>query len=162
MRTQEKRANHRLPPWEEQENKQRQVRRMEVYAAQIDRMDQGIGRILEALRQTGQWENTLLVFLADNGGCAEELGPRMDENVRQGRVPHASTKTSDARSIKPIEGVSMAPTFADAPATRQVLCDRLPGTSGLKVSLPRSSRRGTIRIVSCLLPAEPADSADLR
>ncbi|MCZ6632147.1 MAG: arylsulfatase [bacterium] len=64
-------------PWEEAENKEWQQRRMEVYAAQIDRMDQGIGRILQALEKTGQMDNTLIMFLADNGGCAEELGNRM-------------------------------------------------------------------------------------
>ena len=50
---------------------------MEVYAAQIDRMDQGIGRIIEALDETDQLDDTLIIFLADNGGCAEELGARM-------------------------------------------------------------------------------------
>ena len=64
--------------WEEAEDKAWQERRMEVYAAPIDRMDQGIGRILDALEETGQMEDTLIVFLADNGGCAEELGPRMN------------------------------------------------------------------------------------
>ena len=50
---------------------------MEVYAAQIDRMDQGIGRILQAPRgRPAQMNNTLILFLADNGGCAEELGPK--------------------------------------------------------------------------------------
>jgi len=61
------------PPWDEAEHKEWQARRMEVYAAQIDRMDQGIGRILGALEETEQLQNTLIVFLADNGGCAEEL-----------------------------------------------------------------------------------------
>jgi len=45
--------------------------RMAIYAAQIDAMDQGVGRIVTALRETGQLDNTLLLFLADNGGCAE-------------------------------------------------------------------------------------------
>ena len=45
--------------------------RMAVYAAQIDRMDQGVGRIVSSLEQTGQLEDTLVLFLADNGGCAE-------------------------------------------------------------------------------------------
>lgn len=46
--------------------------RMSVYAAQIDRLDQGIGRVLDAIRRSGQEDNTLVVFLADNGGCHEE------------------------------------------------------------------------------------------
>ncbi len=49
-------------------------RNMEVYAAMIDSMDQGIGRIVDALKETGQFENTLICFLQDNGGCAEEYG----------------------------------------------------------------------------------------
>lgn len=47
--------------------------RMAIYAAQVDRMDQGIGRIVEALKETGQLENTLVLFMADNGGCAEVI-----------------------------------------------------------------------------------------
>lgn len=46
-------------------------RLMAVYAAMIDRMDQNIGRVLEALRQTGDIDNTLIIFLSDNGGCHE-------------------------------------------------------------------------------------------
>ena len=62
------------PAWQEAEHKGWQAARMETYAAQIERMDRGIGRILEALEETGQWERTLILFLADNGGCAEEIG----------------------------------------------------------------------------------------
>ena len=47
--------------------------RMAIYAAQIDRMDQGIGKIVESLRKTGQLDNTVILFLADNGGCAEVI-----------------------------------------------------------------------------------------
>ena len=49
---------------------------MEVYAAMIDRMDQGIGKIVAELKRTGQFDNTLILFLQDNGGCAENDGPR--------------------------------------------------------------------------------------
>jgi len=48
--------------------------RMAIYAAQVDEMDQGIGRIVEALRQRGQLDNTLIMFLSDNGACAEHIG----------------------------------------------------------------------------------------
>jgi arylsulfatase len=61
------------PAWEEAEHRAWQVRRMEVYAAQIEVMDRGIGRIVDALRDTGALHDTLLIFLSDNGGCAEEL-----------------------------------------------------------------------------------------
>jgi arylsulfatase A-like enzyme len=45
--------------------------RMAVYAAQIDRMDQCAGRVMRKLEEIGAEENTLVIFLADNGGCAE-------------------------------------------------------------------------------------------
>jgi arylsulfatase A-like enzyme len=49
--------------------------RMAVYAAQIEQMDRGIGRILAAAEARGGMERTLVIFLSDNGGCAEEIGP---------------------------------------------------------------------------------------
>ncbi|TWT79271.1 Arylsulfatase [Planctomycetes bacterium CA13] len=49
-------------------------RNMEVYAAMIDSMDRGIGRMVESLKATGQFNNTLICFLQDNGGCAEAYG----------------------------------------------------------------------------------------
>lgn len=45
--------------------------RMAIYAAQVERMDNGIGRLLEALKAAGADENTLVMFLSDNGGCHE-------------------------------------------------------------------------------------------
>jgi arylsulfatase A-like enzyme len=61
------------PAWEDAENKEWESLRMAVYAAQIDRMDQGVGQILEALDSTGARDNTMVIFLSDNGGCAEFL-----------------------------------------------------------------------------------------
>lgn len=63
-----------VPAWADAQNKDWQQSRMEVYAAMVDNMDQNVGRILNALRATGQEQNTLVLFLADNGGCAEEVG----------------------------------------------------------------------------------------
>lgn len=65
-----------VPVWPDEKEKAWQIRRMEVYAAMVDRMDFGIGRIVAKLKKTGQLENTLILFLADNGGCAEEYGSR--------------------------------------------------------------------------------------
>ena len=61
------------PPWRYVENKKWEDRRMAVYAAQIYRMDQGIGNILNTLESLHIEENTLILFLSDNGGCAEFL-----------------------------------------------------------------------------------------
>jgi arylsulfatase A-like enzyme len=63
-----------VTPWEDATHKEWQDRRMAVYAAMIDCMDRGIGRILAKLKQTGADRNTLVMFLSDNGGCAETPG----------------------------------------------------------------------------------------
>jgi arylsulfatase len=53
-------------PWDE--------RNMEVYAAMVESLDRGIGRIVDSLEETGQLDNTLICYLQDNGGCAETMG----------------------------------------------------------------------------------------
>jgi len=58
-------------PWEAAENKPLEERRMEVYAAMITAMDRAIGRVLDQVRRMGREEDTLVLFLADNGGCHE-------------------------------------------------------------------------------------------
>ena len=63
-----------VPAWKDEPMKAWQVRRMEVYAAMIDIMDQGIGRIISALEEKGELENTIIFFMQDNGGCAEPQG----------------------------------------------------------------------------------------
>jgi arylsulfatase len=60
--------------WETVEHKEWEIRCMEVYAAMIDNMDQGIGRIVDELKKQGTLDNTLIFFLQDNGGCAEGMG----------------------------------------------------------------------------------------
>jgi arylsulfatase A-like enzyme len=57
--------------------------RMALYAAQIDRMDQNIGRVVKTLAASGELDNTLILFLSDNGACAEggELGGGLKENL---------------------------------------------------------------------------------
>lgn len=57
-------------PWESVEDKDHMALKMAIYAAQIDRMDQGIGRVLSKLKEIGAWDNTLILFISDNGGCA--------------------------------------------------------------------------------------------
>ncbi|MEC8556895.1 MAG: arylsulfatase [Planctomycetota bacterium] len=60
--------------WEKFEHKEWDIRCMEVYAAMVDRMDEGIGRIVKAIEDAGAMENTIIVYLQDNGGCAEGFG----------------------------------------------------------------------------------------
>ncbi len=60
--------------WEKTPNKEWDIRNMEVYAAMIDNMDRGIGRIVAEFRRQGTLDNTLIFYLQDNGACAEGFG----------------------------------------------------------------------------------------
>lgn len=60
---------------------------MEVYAAMLDRMDQNVGRIVAALRDQKQLDNTLILYLQDNGGNWEPLGRNPKENPRRAGHP---------------------------------------------------------------------------
>ncbi len=86
-----------VPAWEDAKDKQWECRLMEVYAAMIDNMDQNIGRLLDSLESQGKLDNTLIFFLSDNGGCAENLNYSMDDANRPMFVP---AKTVDGRPVK--------------------------------------------------------------
>jgi arylsulfatase len=60
--------------WGRVENREFEARGMEVYAAMVEVMDQGIGRIVAELQSRGLLANTLILYLQDNGGCAETNG----------------------------------------------------------------------------------------
>ena len=66
--------DRRIPDWVDVSGKDKLAwqARMEVYAAQIDNMDQGIGRIIAMLKENNQLHNTLIIFLSDNGGNEEK------------------------------------------------------------------------------------------
>ena len=62
-----------FPPWETMSDQQMEAQKMEVYAAQVDRLDQSIGNLVNSLVQLEILDNTIIFFLSDNGGCAEEV-----------------------------------------------------------------------------------------
>jgi len=58
--------------------------KMAVYAAMIDRVDQNLGRLFAKVKELGEWDNTLIMFLADNGACPEQ--PNTTPNIPPGPV----------------------------------------------------------------------------
>ena len=85
--------------WSKVENREWELRNMEVYAAMVDSMDQGIGNIVSALRSTGQLDNTLILYLQDNGGCAEGLG----RSPRGGLTSRPKTATLPAMAATDLQ-----------------------------------------------------------
>ncbi|MGB9619920.1 MAG: sulfatase-like hydrolase/transferase [Armatimonadota bacterium] len=80
------------PKWEDVTDRDAWDLKMAVYAAMIDRMDQGIGRVLETIRKLGKEQDTVVIFLSDNGGCAEHI----DQTPGVPPGPVNSYKTVDA------------------------------------------------------------------
>jgi arylsulfatase len=88
----------RVPSWEKVIDKKWEANRMATYAAMLERMDRGIGRIVGALKEKGIDRNTLLIFLCDNGACDEVIQPgwydvpsrtRSGETVKVGNGNHS-------------------------------------------------------------------------
>ncbi|MCL4482100.1 MAG: arylsulfatase [Bacteroidetes bacterium] len=75
-------------PWNtlNKEQQKFQSMKMSIHAAMVDRMDQEIGRVIRQLKEMGQFDNTVIFVLSDNGASAEMLvrGRGHDKNVRPG------------------------------------------------------------------------------
>lgn len=80
--------NPQVPAWEDAKHKPWEARRMATYAAQIDSMDQGIGRLIDSLKRRGRFDNTLILFFSDNGSSDEVIQGR---NTRHGKFPRGGT-----------------------------------------------------------------------
>jgi len=100
--------------------------RMAVYAAQIDCMDQGIGRIISAVEKARRLDNTLVMFLSDNGGCAEGISRKSkdiellgaDDSFESYRINWANASNTPFRLYKHWvhEGGIATPLIAHWPA----------------------------------------------
>jgi len=87
-----------VPPWEEATDKEWETRRMEVYAAQVQRMDAGIGRLVASLEEAGRLDDTLFLFLSDNGGCAEDFPD--PQQAARGLAQYSRAQTRDGRPVR--------------------------------------------------------------
>jgi arylsulfatase len=106
----------RVPAWDDIDDKEWEARRMEVYAAQIDRMDQGIGRIVGELDRQQITEDTIVIFLSDNGGCAEEMPIETAQEFVTTYVTFDAV-TRDGRPVRPGNDPSIMPGGEDTYAT---------------------------------------------
>jgi arylsulfatase len=108
--------------WSKVNDKKWEAAGMEVYAAMVDRMDQGIGKLVAELKRTGQLDNTLILFLQDNGGCAEPQG-------RTGNANHPNIE----RPEKPTLPTMKPEEFATVGSVPKQTRDGYPVRMGPKV-----------------------------
>jgi arylsulfatase len=82
--------------------------RMAIYAGMIDCMDQGIGRVLDAVKKLGAEQNTLVLFLSDNGASAEFLDTW--PNTARGHKPGSEPGTRDSHKCLEVGWANAAST----------------------------------------------------
>ena len=105
--------DHKLTPraskaWDELSEAQKDTEdlKMAVYAAMIDRVDQNLGRLFAKVKELGEWDNTLIMFLTDNGACSEQpnttpdIPPGPVESYRTVSVGWANASNTPYRKFK--------------------------------------------------------------
>jgi len=67
--------NDAITPWEDltSDERRRESRKMELYAAMVDNLDDHVGRLVEYLKSNNLYENTLIVFMSDNGAAGGDM-----------------------------------------------------------------------------------------
>ncbi|MGB5228103.1 MAG: arylsulfatase [Eudoraea sp.] len=67
-------AHPSIRPWNSlsDNEKKRETRKMELYSGMVDNLDVNIGRIVQHLKDIGEYENTLIIFMSDNGAAGED------------------------------------------------------------------------------------------
>lgn len=91
----------RVPPWKDAPHKDWEAERMAVYAAQIDSLDQSVGRIMAALRSTKADTNTLVLFLSDNGASDQSPHGPFDKPGQTWRLDGTPTRVGNRPEIQP-------------------------------------------------------------
>lgn len=103
-------APHEGPDWENLSEPQKHILdlRMAAYAACVDSVDQNVGRLIRSLKDMGEYDNTVIMFLDDNGACAEGgiLGSGNEASVRD---PQKSRGTTGPRCGRAWANVSSTP-----------------------------------------------------
>ncbi len=93
----------RAAPWDEVKFHDWEAERMAVYAAQIDSLDQSVGRLMAALRESGAERDTLIFFLSDNGASDKAVGP-LDKPGQTWRADGVRTRVGNKPDILPGPG----------------------------------------------------------
>ncbi len=94
--------DEQCPAWEKEPWQDWQAHRMAVFAAMIEQMDESVGKIVSTLKENDQLDNTLILFLSDNGGSPEghlyNTIERLDKPWKSSLIPQT---TLDGRPVKP-------------------------------------------------------------
>jgi len=128
--------DRRVPDWQKADDQDFQDLKMAVYAAQVEEMDRGIGRIIAALERKGVLDDTLILFLSDNGGDGENEaatknippGPKASSHIYGRAWAQLSNTPFRGYKHEMLEGGIATPLIAHWPAViRTAAVSREPG-----------------------------------
>jgi arylsulfatase A-like enzyme len=107
--------NPEIKPWIElsPEEKKTESRKMEIYAAMVDNLDEHIGRVIAFLKASKQFDNTVIIFMSDNGAAAEDF---YNDSLGFGPFLREHYSNSYENMGKPSSFVSYGPQWAQAGA----------------------------------------------
>lgn len=118
-------------PWAElnEDEKRYYIAAQEAYAGMVDRLDYNVGRVVDYLKSTGQYENTVILFLSDNGAAGRDL--------RRDKKPMAEFTKADNRPEnigKPGSFASIGSGWAEASSSPARLYKRYQTEGGTRVA----------------------------
>ncbi|MHA3058789.1 arylsulfatase [Acinetobacter sp. ANC 5584] len=122
-----------VKPWESlsKDEQLQQSRRMQIYAAMIDRMDYNIGRVIKSLKDSGELDNTVIIFMSDNGAA----GASREQSGRWGSWIASNRDNSYANMGKANSYVSIGPSWAQASMTPFALFKGFTSEGGIHAPL---------------------------
>ncbi|WP_242417640.1 arylsulfatase [Sphingomonas panni] len=161
-------STEQVRPWASLSPDERAVeaRKMEVYAAMVDRLDQNVGRVIAALKAQGRYDNTIILFLSDNGPegnvieapsprfrIADPKAPPADPDAPAAPAPSLGIDNRLANIGKATSYVGYGPGWAQANSTPSWLVKGYPTEGGIRVSAFAAGRgvRGGGRIATASL-----------
>lgn len=137
-------GNPAWPRWKDLSPEQQRVesRRMAVYAAMVEAMDAQIGRVIDHLKQTGQYDNTVVIFMSDNGADGNTV---LDEGATRAWA-HKHRDNSYENTGRPGSFVEYGPGWAQLGSTPFNLYKAFMYEGGISVPsivrLPGGKRQG--------------------
>lgn len=144
--------DHDLPPlhaevrpWEKlnPQEKEREARKMELYAGMVDNLDHHIGRLIQMLKDIGEYENTIIVFMSDNGAAGEDFYNRPKADFLQSKYDNSLENMGSPSSF-----VSYGPPWAEAGSAPFRYFKGYTYEGGIVASMiiraPKMKRRGEI------------------
>lgn len=125
-----------VKPWASLTAEERayEARKMEVYAGMVDRLDQNVGRVIDTLKKLGKYDNTVIVFLSDNGPEGNDIQTPSAFVNHPKVVASLEIDNSFANIGKPTSYLGYGPGWAQANSTPTRLVKGYPTEGGTRVT----------------------------